>query len=71
MPSEHIPVLLSEFLAVAAPADNARLLDGTLGLGGHTAAFLAQFPASTAVGIELDEAALHAAKRGITYNPVS
>ena len=43
---EHIPVMrdrVIELLAPALEADGALLVDGTLGLGGHTEAFLEVF----------------------------
>lgn len=57
----HIPVLLEECLEILAPALNhegAVYVDGTLGLGGHTEAFLDRFPGITAVGIDRDTSAL-------------
>lgn len=61
----HTPVLVDQFLAFMKPGQDGRLLDGTLGLGGHTKAFLQNFPNSTAVGIELDEQALLTAKENL------
>lgn len=60
----HIPVLLDECLDALAPAidmDDAVVVDGTLGLGGHSEALLARFPALTVIGIDRDTAALHLA----------
>jgi 16S rRNA (cytosine1402-N4)-methyltransferase len=57
----HIPVLLVECVEILAPAlshDGAVYVDGTLGLGGHTEAFLERFPKITAVGIDRDTSAL-------------
>ena len=57
----HIPVLLEECVDILAPAlqhDGAVYVDGTLGLGGHTEAFLDRFPGITAVGIDRDTSAL-------------
>ncbi|MEY5017837.1 MAG: rRNA ((1402)-N(4))-methyltransferase RsmH [Actinomycetota bacterium] len=57
----HIPVLLDECVDILAPALNhegAVYVDGTLGLGGHTEAFLERFPGITAVGIDRDTSAL-------------
>lgn len=60
---DHTPVLLKTWLESMRPGKQARLLDGTLGLGGHTSAFLKEFSGSSAVGLEVDEAALHEAKQ--------
>jgi len=57
----HEPVLLErciEILGEALASDNAILVDGTLGLGGHSEAFLKRFPKLTLVGIDRDENAL-------------
>lgn len=53
----HQPVLLRrcvELLAPALEAPGAVLVDATLGLGGHTEAFLQEFPELTVVGIDRD-----------------
>jgi 16S rRNA (cytosine1402-N4)-methyltransferase len=57
----HEPVLLErciEILGEALASENAILVDGTLGLGGHSEAFLKRFPKLTLVGIDRDETAL-------------
>lgn len=63
----HIPVLLDECLDALAPAlagQDAVVVDGTLGLGGHTEAILERFPGVTVVGIDRDTFALrHASQR--------
>ena len=59
--SLHEPVLLErciEILGEALQGDSAILVDGTLGLGGHSEAFLKRFPKLTLVGIDRDENAL-------------
>jgi 16S rRNA (cytosine1402-N4)-methyltransferase len=59
--SLHKPVLLErciELLGEALNNDSAILVDGTLGLGGHSEAFLQRFPKLTLVGIDRDENAL-------------
>jgi 16S rRNA (cytosine1402-N4)-methyltransferase len=57
----HAPVTLErtiELLAPALEAEGAVLVDGTLGLGGHSEAFLERFPKLTLVGIDRDTNAL-------------
>ncbi len=65
----HIPVLLDDCVDILAPAltrDGAVYVDGTLGLGGHTEAFLERFPGVTAVGIDRDTSALALAGKRLT-----
>lgn len=62
--SLHEPVLLErciEILGEALKRDSAILVDGTLGLGGHSEAFLKRFPKLVLVGIDRDENALRLA----------
>jgi 16S rRNA (cytosine1402-N4)-methyltransferase len=57
----HAPVTLErtiELMAPALEADGAVFVDGTLGLGGHSEAFLERFPKLTLVGIDRDTNAL-------------
>ena len=57
----HKPVLLDrciELLGEALSADDAILVDGTLGLAGHSESFLNRFPKLTLVGIDRDANAL-------------
>lgn len=55
----HIPVLLAEVLAGLAIGPGARVIDATLGGGGHTAAILARSaPGGQVLGIDADPAAL-------------
>jgi 16S rRNA (cytosine1402-N4)-methyltransferase len=59
--SLHEPVLLErciEILGESLTGESAILVDGTLGLGGHSEAFLRRFPNLTLVGIDRDENAL-------------
>jgi len=61
----HEPVLLERCIEVLAPAlegENAILVDCTLGLGGHTEAFLTRFPNLHVVGLDRDPNALELAK---------
>ena len=52
-----------ELLAPAITDDGAVLIDATLGMGGHTEAFLERFPGLTVVGIDRDPQALELAGR--------
>ena len=65
--SLHEPVMLERTLELLAPAlasDSAVLVDCTLGLGGHSEAFLKAFEHLTIIGIDRDLVALDlAAKR--------
>lgn len=57
----HMPVMLETCIDLLAPAlsgDNPVLIDCTLGMGGHTHAFLSRFPQLTVVGIDRDNAAI-------------
>lgn len=60
----HTPVALEYAMEILAPAltgESPVLVDGTLGLGGHTEAFLDKFPNLTVIGIDRDEKALELA----------
>lgn len=62
----HLPVLVAELLDIWRPKTGDRLLDATLGLGGHARAFLeASLPAGMVVGLEADEEALAQAKHSL------
>ena len=53
----HTSVLLQECLQFLAPdTPNPLFIDGTLGEGGHTEAFLQAFPQLIAIGIDADPA---------------
>jgi 16S rRNA (cytosine1402-N4)-methyltransferase len=57
----HEPVLRQRCLDLLAPAisaDNAVLVDATLGLGGHTESALTEFPNLRVIGIDRDPEAL-------------
>ncbi|MFW5474730.1 16S rRNA (cytosine(1402)-N(4))-methyltransferase RsmH [Knoellia sp. CPCC 206450] len=57
----HVPVLRDRIVDLLAPALSAPgsvLVDGTLGMGGHTEAFLERCPEATVIGIDRDEEAL-------------
>jgi 16S rRNA (cytosine1402-N4)-methyltransferase len=61
-PVEHQPVLLAEVEASLAPPDSGWLLDATVGLGGHAHALLVSRPNLHLLGLDLDPAALAAAR---------
>jgi len=61
----HIPVLRERALELLGPAltsESPLLVDATLGLGGHTEAFLEAFPTLRVLGIDRDQEALDSAK---------
>ena len=61
--AQHIPVMLERCVEVLAPAlerPGAVVLDATLGLGGHSEAFLQRFPALRLIGLDRDPMALEA-----------
>lgn len=72
--SGHIPVFLERTLelfrpVVEAAAEEGRqpvIVDGTLGLGGHTSHLLAEFDSLRVLGIDRDPAALEMATRRLT-----
>ena len=60
----HVPVLLDRVVSLLAPAlaePGSVLLDGTLGLGGHSEAVLEAFPQARVVGVDRDTHALERA----------
>ena len=61
----HTPVMLErtvELLAPAIEAEGAVLVDATLGMGGHSNAFLERFPKLTVIGLDRDTDALAIAR---------
>ena len=61
----HSPVLLDRVLELLDPSlskPGAVVVDATLGLGGHTEAFLTTFPESHVIGIDRDPVALDKAR---------
>ena len=60
----HTPVLLERCIELLAPAlqrDGAVFVDATLGMGGHSEAFLQRFPGIHLVGLDRDQDALRIA----------
>lgn len=74
----HTPVLVSTCLNILTPALSAPesvLIDCTLGMGGHSEAFLRNFPNVTVVGIDRDPQAIELASErlaefGSRFQPV-
>jgi 16S rRNA (cytosine1402-N4)-methyltransferase len=68
-PPQHTPVLLERTIELLAPAVERIaatgvtpvLIDGTLGLGGHSEAMLERFPEAHLIGIDRDTSALELA----------
>jgi len=63
---QHIPVMRDRVLEMFAPAlnvSNPLLIDGTLGLGGHTESLLKEFPNLKIIGIDRDPIAIERAKQ--------
>ena len=61
----HTPVMLERTIVLLAPAieaDDAVLVDATLGMGGHSRAFLERFPKLTIIGLDRDTDALGIAR---------
>ncbi len=66
--SPHIPVLLDQVLAALSPTQPARVIDGTLGAGGHTRALL-DADAGAVLGLDRDTDALALARANLAgYN---
>lgn len=72
--SGHVPVFLERTLELFRPVVEAAveegrqpvIVDGTLGLGGHTSHLLAEFDSLRVLGIDRDPAALEMATRRLT-----
>ena len=56
---QHIPVMINEVLTlIETHSPHTSILDGTLGLGGYSLAFLERFPECSVLGIDRDEHAI-------------
>ena len=69
---QHIPVMRDRVLEMFTPAlnvSNPLLIDGTLGLAGHTESLLKEFPNLKIIGIDRDPIAIERAKQlfGVEY----
>ena len=67
----HVPVLLAECLDMLAPAiqrPGAVLVDGTLGMGGHTEGALERFEDLTVIGIDRDPQAIALASERLSVS---
>lgn len=64
--SAHIPVLVEPLLRLTKPSDGRldRVIDGTLGAGGHTGAML-QAGAGEVLAFDLDDTAIEIARRNL------
>jgi len=58
----HLPVLCREVVTQFDRLGEGIVVDGTLGLGGHTTALLERFPRLSVIGVEWDEVALKSAQ---------
>ena len=58
----HRPVLMQEVVELLSLRPGALIVDGTVGMGGHSEALLEEYPAIEIVGIDCDEEALSIAK---------
>lgn len=66
MTLHHTPVLVTEVLELFAPVSGDRLLDATVGLGGHAAAYLERTaPDGRVVGLDADPQALAVARTAL------
>lgn len=61
IPPIHYPVLCQETISLLAPRPGGVIVDGTVGLGGHTEAILQADSAVRMIGIDRDQEALHRA----------
>lgn len=62
----HVPVLVREVVELLAPASGNRIVDGTVGGGGHAAALLRAAPDCKLLGLDRDEEALAAARERLS-----
>lgn len=60
---QHLPVMVDEILTLLEPERGGWIVDGTLGLGGHTEAFLKQSETVRVLAIDRDTEALALARQ--------
>ena len=65
----HLPVLCSGVMELLTfdPGRPARLIDGTIGGGGHSAMLLERYPKLELLGIDRDDLALEAARKHLEF----
>ncbi|MDO5501951.1 MAG: 16S rRNA (cytosine(1402)-N(4))-methyltransferase RsmH [Actinomycetia bacterium] len=66
----HVPVLLERCVQILSPAasgGDAVIVDGTLGLGGHSEALLRACPNARVIGIDRDTTALQLASERLSF----
>lgn len=62
----HEPVMITEVLSLIEAHPHQRILDGTLGLGGYSLAFLEHFPSCSVLGVDRDAQALSFARERLS-----
>ncbi len=64
----HIPVLADEVLELLSPSGEVkRIIDGTLGLGGHSSLMLKKYSSAELLGIDRDGEALSGAQKVLAF----
>lgn len=66
-PFHHIPVLAEEVCSIVGKSTVKRIIDGTLGGGGHSGLLLKALPEAELMGIDRDEEALAAATANLVW----
>lgn len=62
MKLQHYPVMVKEVADIFAETGKQWFIDGTLGMGGHTAHLLQRFPDARVIGLDVDEQSLQQAR---------
>ncbi len=65
---KHKPVLLQESIEALDIQDNEIFLDGTLGVGGHSAEVLRRFPTTRVIGLDQDPDAIKRVKEKLNID---